>query len=139
MGLAALQGTGKAQAPATPHQHDGDHGFMACAQACSDCQRQCDSCATHCAHMLADGKKDHVSTLMTCRDCAAMCAAASQIVAGNGPFSKMICQSCAEACAACAKECEKFPSDAHMKACAEECRKCEKACKAMLTHAAAAK
>jgi hypothetical protein len=34
----------------------------------------------------------------------------------------------------CAKACEAFPDDKHMKACAEECRKCEKACKAMVKH-----
>jgi hypothetical protein len=69
---------------------------------------------------------------MTCQDCADVCAAASQIVARGGPFSKTICGSCAEACAACAKECEKYPNDVHMKECAEECRECEKSCRAMV-------
>jgi hypothetical protein len=55
-------------------------------------------------------------------------------VARRGPFSDAICHACAEACARCAKACEKFPNDPHMKRCAEECRKCEKACKEMLTH-----
>jgi hypothetical protein len=84
--------------------------------------------------MLSEGKKDHLNTLMTCRDCAIVCAAASQIVSGQGPFSEIICQSCATACAECAKACEKFPDDARMKACAEECRRCEKACREMLKH-----
>lgn len=115
------------------HRQHGEQ-MLACAKACSECQHECDACATHCAHKLAEGKKDHLATLMTCRDCADFCAAAAQIVARGGPFAAMICQPCAEACAACAKECDKFPDDEHMKRCAEECRTCEKACREMVKH-----
>lgn len=108
---------------------------QACAKACSDCQRECDTCATHCAHQLHAGKKDHIASLMACQDCADFCVAAAQIVARGGPFVSLICHSCADACMKCGKECDKFPSDAHMKRCAEECRKCEKACREMLKHA----
>jgi hypothetical protein len=108
--------------------------LQACAEACSNCQRSCDSCATHCAHLLADGKKDHLGTLNSCQDCATICAAASRIVARGGPYSALICDACAKACAQCAAACDKFADDKHMAACAAECRKCEKACKAMLAH-----
>jgi hypothetical protein len=107
-----------------------------CAKACSDCQRACDMCATHCAHQMHEGKKEHVETLMTCRDCATFCSAASQITARGGPYAQLICSSCAEACARCGAACEKFPNDSHMKACAEECRRCEKACREMLKQTA---
>ena len=111
------------------------HGMMmACAKACSDCQRECDMCAHHCAGMLEEGHKAHRTTLATCQDCATICSAASQVVARMGPFSVPICVACAEACAKCAKECEKFPKDEHMKKCAEECRKCEKECVGMVKH-----
>lgn len=113
-----------------------DKAFQACAKACSDCQRACDMCSTHCAHLLHDGKKDHLTTLATCQDCADFCAAASQIVARDGPFAALICKACEEACARCGKECKKFPNDKHMKMCAEECRKCEKACREMVQHTA---
>jgi hypothetical protein len=103
-----------------------------CAKACSDCQRACDMCATHCAHMVADGKKEHLATLMTCRDCATICSAAAEICSRGGPFAAIIAEACAKACADCATACEKFPDDKHMKACAEECRRCEKACRAMV-------
>jgi hypothetical protein len=138
VGVAALQRSSSAQQPALAEKHTGHDGhhsmFAACAQACSDCQRECDSCASHCAHMLQDGKKQHLDTLMNCRDCAVVCSAASQITASSGPLSSIICKSCAEACAACATACEKFPDDEHMKKCAQECRTCEKACKEMLQH-----
>ncbi len=102
-----------------------------CARACSDCQRACDCCATHCGRLASEGEKDHLTTLVTCQDCASVCTAGTQIVARGGPFSALICQSCADACARCGKECEKFAGDQHMKMCADECRKCEKACREM--------
>jgi hypothetical protein len=133
LAAAAFSGTALAEQKSNAHA-EHDEMLQKCAEACSDCQRECDSCATHCGHMLSEGKKDHLKTLMTCRDCATICAAASQVVAAGGPFSSLICDSCEKACAECAKACEKFPDDKHMKECAEECRKCEKACREMLKH-----
>lgn len=137
--LAALQGTGFAQQKGKGDDggHHGEHYEMlqACAKACADCQRACDACATHCARHLADGHKEHLATLMSCRDCATFCSAAAEIVSRGGPFAGLICESCTKACEECAKACEKFPDDKHMKACAEECRKCEKSCRAMVKHA----
>lgn len=141
LGVAVAQQPKKAAKSAKPVIEHSEHneGLQACAKACSDCQRECDVCSTHCGHLLVEGKKDHMMTLMTCQDCADICAAASQVTARGGPFSGIICQSCADACAACAKECEKFPDDEHMAACAKECRKCEKACREMAKHAGHAK
>jgi hypothetical protein len=122
-----------AAAPASGHEHH--EMFLNCAKACGDCERMCDSCAAHCAAMLAEGKKEHIVTLKSCQDCADVCVAAAKITARGGPLSATICQACADACDQCAKNCEKFSDDKHMKACAEECRKCEKACKEMIKHA----
>ncbi|HTN76990.1 MAG TPA: hypothetical protein VL096_17145 [Pirellulaceae bacterium] len=125
-----------AQVPSAPAKPSGQHAaMMSCAKACSDCQRACDMCTTHCANQLESGKKEHLATLRSCQDCAAICATASQVVARGGPMSSVICKACAEACAACAKQCETMPDDEHMKACAKECRACEKECRAMLEHA----
>ena len=132
LGLAFLA----AEQPAGPEHHA--HAFEQCAKACNDCQRSCDSCATHCRNLLAQGKKDHETTLRTCLDCADFCAAAARITARQGVFSDLICNDCAEACQRCGKECAKF-DDEHMKKCAEECSKCEKACREMLKHIAQAK
>jgi hypothetical protein len=136
--LSATAFAAQSRQGSTKHK-EHDEAMQACAKACSDCQRQCDSCATHCAHLVGDGKKQHITTLMTCQDCANICTTAAQIVARNGPMAGLICAPCAEACAQCGKECEKFPNDQHMKRCAEECRKCEKACRDMVKHVAQAK
>lgn len=106
--------------------------FKKCAEACSDCQRECDRCAIHCAGMMAQGQHHHQVTLQTCLDCADVCAAAAQIVSRGGPFSSDICEACADVCKQCAAACRKHASDEHMTACAKECEACEKACRAML-------
>jgi hypothetical protein len=132
--LGAVAFAQAAKAPVAPDHSQHGEAMQACAKACSDCQRQCDSCATHCGHQLYEGKKEHIMTLMTCQDCANVCTAAAQIVSRGGPFSALICGSCADACARCGKECDQFPADEHMKKCADECRKCEKACRDMVKH-----
>lgn len=136
LALAGIEGSAFGQKTAqkqAAHAHHAGHGKdEACAKACSDCQRMCDSCSTHCAQMIADGKHEHARTLATCQDCADVCAAASQIVSREGPFANAICKACADICAGCAEACEKVAHDDHMKRCAEECRRCEKACREMI-------
>src|SRR5688500_11712723 len=88
----AKQSARPAQKDQSAHKDHGAHNeaMLACAKACSDCQRICDSCSTHCAKMVADGQKEHMATLMACQDCATVCAAAAQIVARGGPYSSQI-------------------------------------------------
>jgi hypothetical protein len=108
--------------------------FEACAKACYDCSRACESCAHHCAHLVAEGKKEHMMTLGTCTDCSGFCIGAGKVVSHRGPMSALACEACAKACDMCGTECEKFPSDQHMKDCAKACRDCAKACREMLKH-----
>ncbi len=141
--LALALGTSFA-APPKQKSKEIDHsehnqGLQACAKACADCQLACDTCATHCAHKVHAGEGEHIKTLMSCQDCADACSAAAHIAARGGPFATTICQACADICGGCAKNCEAFPDDEHMKKCAEECRKCEKACREMAKHGEHAK
>jgi hypothetical protein len=106
--------------------------FLVCAKACDDCARMCDVCAGHSTRLLAGGKKEHLDTLRLCQDCAAICSAASCVLAKDGPMSDLICTACADACKRCGDACEKHAADPIMKRCAEECRKCEKACRDMI-------
>ena len=124
--------TQQTQAAEKKAGQSGHHAMMQdCAKICSDCQRACDMCATHCANLLAEGKKEHLACLLNCQDCATCCAACSQVCARSGPQSGLMADCCAKCCDQCAKACEAFPDDSHMKACAEECRKCEKSCNAI--------
>lgn len=112
---------------------ESDRVMERCAAACSDCQRECNSCATHCVMQLKEGHADHAETLATCQDCADVCSAASQIVSRGGPFANLICKACADACSKCAVACNQFPDDEHMMKCANECIECEKVCREMLS------
>jgi hypothetical protein len=108
--------------------------FQKCAKACNDCQRMCDACSHHCAHLIAEGKKEHMKTLHSCQDCAAICAVSAQISARGGPYAGLICKTCAEACKRCGEACDKVSDDKMMKECADECRRCEKTCMEMVEH-----
>lgn len=118
-----------------PHHLGYSEHFKQCAEACSDCQRECDRCAIHCAGMMSQGKEQHYMTLQTCLDCADVCAAAAKIVARGGPFSMDVCEACADACKQCAAACRKHEDNPMMAACAKECEACEKACRQMLQSA----
>jgi hypothetical protein len=123
----------RAAAQEGEHGHD-DHAahFAKCAKACTTCMRECESCLLHCAHMLAQGKKEHQRTLGTCLDCSEVCGAAAKIVGHHGPLSNVICEACAKACDVCGAACAKFTDDQHMQRCAKECRTCAAACREML-------
>lgn len=115
-------------------QHAHGH-FDKCAKACTDCLRECEACAHHCALMVADGKKEHLKTLGTCADCGDFCALAAKVVSRHGPMAIPTCEACARACDICGAACEKFPDDDHMKRCDRACRDCAKACREMVMQA----
>lgn len=125
--------------PATKAGEGHEQHYFDCADACHHCARMCEACATHCGRMIADGKKEHLETLQTCRDCASICTAAASVTARIGPFSESICKSCAEACKRCAAACAKHKDSPMMARCAEACLKCEKACNDMLKHISTAR
>lgn len=134
--LFALTGVFMVATISSVADHEHDAAFQECAKACDDCARQCDACAAHCAKLVANGHQEHLKTLATCADCAAICQTASSVMARQGPFADVICTACLEACRRCGEACEAFKDDEMMRACAEECRRCEQACREMLTHLA---
>lgn len=140
LGSAAAMAVIATQAGAEGRAEDKDHPhaehFAACAKACADCQQQCDMCFHHCASLLAEGKKEHATTMNTCVDCAECCKLAATLSARNSPFAAAACECCAKCNDECAAACEKFPDDKHMAMCAKSCRDCGKACREMIKHLA---
>jgi hypothetical protein len=114
-------------------EHD-DAMMKKCAQVCSSCQIECDSCFNYCLKMVGEGKKEHKETAQLCADCAECCKACATLCARNSPLSQHMLDCCAKCCEQCAKACEKFPNDAHMVACAKSCRDCAKHCLEMSKH-----
>ena len=133
VGVITFSQQGTAQEKKAAHAEHNEM-LQECAKACSDCQRACDLCSTHCAHLLSDDRKKHLSCLMNCQDCATCCVACSQICARGGPHSAIMAECCVKCCDQCAKACEAFPDDKELKACAAECRKCEESCKMVVEH-----
>lgn len=132
LGLAMFVFAASPGAVAAADKHAAS--YEACAKVCNECQRVCDTCVTYCATAMAEGKKEHLTTLKECQDCATCCSACAQVCARGGPSAALMSECCAKCCDQCAKACENCPDDKHMKACAEECRKCQKACEAMAKH-----
>jgi hypothetical protein len=116
---------------APPHHH-ATAEMEACMKECARCAKECASCLNHCIQLVADGKKEHVTTLRTCNDCGDMCAMAAKMIARDGAFANLMCAACAKACDGCGAECAKFPHDEHMSKCAQACKDCAKACRAMV-------
>ena len=102
--------------------------YAACIDACYDCAKECDHCATACL------KEDDVKMMAKCIEtdmyCADICRTAATFMARGDMFSSEICGLCAEICDACAEECEKHEAD-HCKRCAEACRRCADECRKM--------
>jgi hypothetical protein len=122
----------KAEHKDHPDTHDGL--YEKCAKACTQCLRECESCALHCGKLLAEGKSEHRRTLGLCLDCSDVCTAAARITSRHGPMSSGMCGACAGACDSCGKQCAKFKTDEHMARCAKACRDCAQACQEMVRH-----
>ncbi len=95
--------------PAVPFadKHEENKMMMKCAQVCSACQLECDSCFNHCLKMVTDGKTEHNATAQLCADCAECCKACATLCARNSPLSKHMLECCAKCCDQCATACEK--------------------------------
>ena len=105
--------------------------MLKCAATCNDCQLQCDSCFTHCATMVNEGKKDYFKCMNACLDCADCCKCCSTLCARQSAFSGTMSVCCSKCCEECAAACEKFPDDKKLATCAKSCRTCAKECAAM--------
>ena len=114
--------------------HPEDSMMKKCAQVCSACQLECDSCFSYCLKMASEGKAEHKATAQLCADCGECCKACATLCARNSPLSKHMLACCVKCCEECATACEKFPKDEHMAACAKSCRDCAKMCMEMSKH-----
>ena len=105
-----------------------------CAEVCSLCQIDCDSCFVHCLQLITEGKAEHKATAQICADCAECCKACSTLCGRNSPLAKHMLECCAKCCDECASACEKFGKDEQMVACAKSCRDCARECLEMSKH-----
>ena len=102
-----------------------------CIQACQECHAICQETVAYCLTVGgAHAQPQHIAVLL---DCAEICHLSEDSMFHGSAIMNTLCTACAEVCDLCAKECERFPGDAQMKACADRCRSCAQACRRMVS------
>lgn len=128
-GLATVTG-GSALAQEGHSHKEGDiHGK--CAEACSDCAKECNEGFHHCYKQVKSGKLEHAKAMHLCVDCGEVCSTSANLVARMSPLMTFTCHACAESCEACIAECEKL-ADPGMKETIESLKKCAASCREMV-------
>ena len=125
-GLAVTGGTRQARAG-----QDRDDIHERCAEACSDCEKECNQAFHHCYKQVASGKAGHAKAMHLCVDCGEVCSTAAKLVARMSPLMVHTCRACAECCDACLVECEKL-NDPEMREVLDSLKKCAAICREMV-------
>ena len=128
-GLAAVTG-GQALAQ-DAHAHKEGDIHEKCADACSDCEKECNQGFHHCFRQVQAGKAGHAKAMHLCVDCGEVCSTSAKLVARMSPLMTITCHACAESCEACVAECEKL-NDPGMKETVESLKKCAASCREMV-------
>ena len=130
-GLAAVTGAASAQEAKHDHKHAEGDIHEACAEACVDCEKECNQGFHHCFKQVQAGKAQYAKAMHLCVDCGEVCSTSAKLVARMSPLMTFTCHACAESCDACLAECEKL-NDAEMKEVVAALRKCSASCKEMV-------
>jgi hypothetical protein len=123
-GLAAVGG-GQARAAAEDDIHEK------CAEACSDCEKECNEGFHHCYKQVQAGKQEYAKAMHLCVDCGEICSTSAKLVARMSTLMTHTCRACAECCDDCLAACEKL-NDSGMREVVESLRKCAKSCREMV-------
>ena len=134
-GLATVAGgQALAQVRKEPeHKHDQGDIHERCAEACVDCEKECNQGFHHCYRQVQAGKQGHARAMHLCVDCGEICSTSAKLVARMSPLMVHTCAACAESCDDCIAECEKLNDPgmkevvASLRACAQSCREMVKA------------
>jgi hypothetical protein len=102
-----------------------------CAKNCADTMNACNKGFHHCYRQVAEGKKEHASTMHLCVDCADICGTAAALVARMSPLMLHTCKAAADCCEGLLAQCEKL-NDPEMKSVVEACGSCAKSCREMV-------
>jgi hypothetical protein len=126
---AGLAVTGGARQARAGQGRDDVH--ERCAEACSDCAKECNRAFHHCYEQVASGKVGHAKAMHLCVDCGEVCSTAAKLVARISPLMVHTCRACAECCDACFIECEKL-NDPEMREVLDSLKKCAAVCREMV-------
>jgi hypothetical protein len=129
-GLAAVTGGSSLAQDAKAHVHAEGDIHEKCADACSDCAKECNQGFHRCDKQVQAGKAEHAKAMHLCVDCGEVCSTSAKLVGRMSPLMTITCQVCAESCEACIAECEKL-KDPGMKETIESLKKCAASCREM--------
>lgn len=102
--------------------------WQTCIDKCNECMQACEECFTSCLEEADVKARTHCIQLL--RDCADICALASQFMSRGSSLAAHLCKVCADVCDACAAECANF-KDTHCQECARICSECAEECRMM--------
>jgi len=128
-GLAAVTGGSALAQEGRAHKEGDVH--EKCADACSDCAKECNQGFHHCYKQVQAGKAEHAKAMHLCVDCGEVCSTSAKLVARMSPLMTITCHACAESCEACIAECEKL-RDPGMNETIESLKKCAASCREMV-------
>ena len=129
VGAAGLAVTTSARAAA---QHQG-HGDMheECAEACVNCEKECNQGFHHCFTQVQSGKVEHAKAMHLLADCGDICGTSGKLVARMSPLMVHTCAACAACCAETIAAVEALKDD-EMAETLEALRSCQASCTEMV-------
>ena len=134
-GTAGLVATTSARAHARQQGHEGHaHGgdmHEECAEACVNCEKECNQGFHHCFTQVKAGKLEHAQAMHLLADCGEICGTSGKLVARMSPLMVHTCAACAECCEDTIAAVEALKDD-EMKETLEALQACRESCTAMV-------
>ena len=130
-GAAGLVATTSAHAQQQGHDHAHGDIHEGCAEACVNCEKECNQGFHHCFTRVKAGKAEHAKAMHLLADCGDICGTSGKLVARMSPLMVHTCAACAECCADTIAAVEALKDD-EMKETLEALRACRKSCTEMV-------
>ena len=127
-GLVAATATGT-EARAAFAADDNIH--EKCAEACVNCEKECNHGFHHCYTQVKAGKMEHAKVMHLLVDCGDICGTSGKLVARMSPLMTYSCKACGDSCATVIAAIETL-KDSEMKDVMEALKECQKSCTEMV-------
>ena len=131
LAILSMGGLANGQNAASSQAKDdaGHHHAPKQTKALVHCLTECTLCMGHCAKLVEQGKKEHLTTMQLCAECGDVCFLTLKMASNHSAALAAQMEACVKVCDICGAACEKHPNDEMMKRCAQACRECAKACR----------
>jgi hypothetical protein len=131
VGAAGLVATTSARAAAQHQGHGHGDVHEECAEACVNCEKECNQGFHHCFTQVQAGKTEHAKAMHLLADCGDICGTSGKLVARMSPLMVHTCAACAASCADTIAAVEALKDD-EMTETLEALRACQTSCTEMV-------